>query len=154
MRCSVAASPGLILLLSTFACSGGHGHGPASVQVVRPVSILVEVFDPTTNFVWENVSVRVVEAEQEWSQCTCVSPFEDWFLTDTTGQVLFDEFTLAAEQVGFVQDGAGAAVLGSRRFEDQATVTLEIDAVGFSPVFIDVPLSYGQPDVFVQVPFQ
>jgi hypothetical protein len=46
-----------------------------------------------------------------------------------------------------------AAVLGSRAFEDDATVLLEISAPGFVPVYVDVPLSWSVPDVFVEVPF-
>ena len=30
--------------------------------------------------------------------------------------------------------------------EDEALVVLEIDAVGFSPVIVEVPLSWDQPD--------
>ncbi len=29
----------------------------------QPVALEVEVYDPVTNFVWENVAVRIVEAE-------------------------------------------------------------------------------------------
>ena len=119
----------------------------------RPVSIQVEVFDPVTNFVWEGVSVRVVEAEQEWSQCVCVSPFVTWHVTDVTGQVFIDEFELRAAAVGFLEDGHGAAVLGPQGFEDEATVLLEIAAEGFTTVFAEVPLSWSVPDVFVAVPF-
>lgn len=146
--------PLALLAVLVPACGGDHPRAPVQIPAVRPVSILVEVYDPVTNFVWENVSVRVVESDQEWSQCTCQSPFEDWYLTDGTGRVFLDEFTLAAADVGFIEDGAGAAVLGSRRFEDEATVVLEIDALGFTPVFVEVPLSWDVPDVFVEVPFQ
>lgn len=143
-----------IPLLLLAACGGGHSHSAPPVAVPRPVSILVEVYDPTTNFVWENVSVRVVEADQEWARCTCASPYEDWYLTDASGQVLIDEYLLATAEVGFQRDGAGRAVLGPRGDEDQATVLLQIDAVGFTPVFVEVPLRWDVPDVFVEVPFQ
>ncbi|MGE3175355.1 MAG: hypothetical protein AB7O97_22210 [Planctomycetota bacterium] len=131
----------------------GHGHR-ASVSTARPVSILVEVYHPVTDEVWENVGVRVVEAYQEWSDCTCVSPYDDWYLTDFTGQVLIDEFVLADAAVGFVEDRHGGAVLGSRSFENSAMVTLQIDALGHDTVFVDVPLTFDQPDVFVAVPFE
>ena len=147
-----------VLLLSAFlalsACDEkGHPHHVGTPASPRPVSILVEVYDPATNFVWENVGVRVVEADQEWSQCTCPSPFVDWFFTDSSGQVLIDEFILADAQVGFVEDIDGRALLGSRSFEDQVTVVLEIDALGFTPVLVEVDLSWGVPDVLIQVPF-
>jgi hypothetical protein len=119
----------------------------------RPVSILVEVYDPVTNLVWENVSVRVVEADQEWSNCSCTSPVETWFLTDVTGRVLLDEYLLAAADVGFLEDGNGRAVLGPHAAEDEATVLIEVDAVGFTPVRVAVPLRWDRPDVFVEVPF-
>lgn len=150
--------PRLNLLLSSFlllgACGGHHDHpAPPPVALPRPVSILVEVYDPITNLVWENVSVRVVEADQEWSRCTCSSPYQDWYLTDANGQVLLNEYVLATAAVGFQEDGAGRAMLGPNYDEDQATVVLEIDALGFTPVIVEVPLRWDQPDVFVEVPF-
>jgi len=145
----------LLLPLVFAACGHSHGHGHTAppAEVPRPVSILVEVYDPITNFVWENVSVRIVEADQEWSGCTCASPFVDWYLTDAAGRVLLDEFALAAAEVGFLEDGAGGALLGPGLHEDEATVVLEIDAVGFVPVFVEVPLRWDGPDVFIAVPF-
>jgi hypothetical protein len=139
--------------LAVVSCRGGNSRATLRNESPRLVSILVEVYDPATNLVWENVSVRVVEADQEWSQCTCVSPFVDWYLTDNTGRVLLDEFVLADADVGFLEDGSGRAVLGPRRDEDQATVVLQVDALGFVPVIVEVPLSWDQPDVFVEVPF-
>ncbi len=143
----------LSLAFTVASCRGGNSHASVRNESPRLVSILVEVYDPTTDLVWENVSVRVVEADQEWSQCTCASPYEDWYLTDASGRVLLDEYVLADAEVGFVEDGTGRAVLGPRRDEDQATVVLQIDALGFVPVIVEVPLSWDQPDVFVEVPF-
>lgn len=144
-----------LAVLCVASCHGGHDHTrTVQIPAARPVSILVEVYDPATNFVWENVSVRVVEADQEWSQSTHASPFvDDWFLTDNTGQVFFDEFTLAAAEVGFFEDGAGRALLSGDRREDTATVVLEIDAIGLGSQIVEVPLSWDVPDVFVSVPF-
>ena len=119
----------------------------------RLTSILVEVYDPQTNLVWENVSVRVVEAWQEWSSCLCVSPTVDYLLTDSGGRVLFDEYWLADAQVGFLEDDLGRAVLSPLLDEDDAVVLLEVTAVGFTPVFVEVPLNWEQPDVFVEVAF-
>ena len=108
-----------IRILSTFSLAllaACHVDGPGAVIVTsppaRPVSILVEVYDPVTNQVWENVAVRVVQADQEWSQCTCPSPYQDWMLTSSDGRVLFNEFDLAAAEVGFVLNRDGGAVLG------------------------------------------
>lgn len=117
------------------------------------MSILVEVYDPTTNFVWENVSVRVAEADQEYCGCTYASPFDTAFLTDSSGRVLLDEFILAEARVGFLEDVNQAAVLGSESYRDEATVVLEVSADGFTPVFVEVPLRWDTPDVFVEVPF-
>lgn len=151
-------TPTVLLFLSlavvAASCRGGNSRASVRNESPRLVSILVEVYDPVTNLVWENVSVRIVEADQEWSQCTCVSPYVDWYLTDQTGRVLLDEYLLADADVGFLEDGKGRAVLGPRRDEDQATVVLEIDALGFVPVIVEVPLSWDQPDVFVEVPFE
>ena len=55
------------------AACGGNRRGTTLVGApYRLTSILVEVYDPVTNLAWENVSVRIVEADQEWSGCTCV----------------------------------------------------------------------------------
>ena len=133
------------------ACHEHHDHPPPSVP--RPVSILVEVYDPTTNFVWENVGVRVVQAQQEWSACTCANPMVEYFLTNPDGQVFLDERLLAAAQVGFLVDDAGRAVLGPDPAQDEATVQLEIAAEGFTTVVVEVALSWNTPDVMVSVPF-
>jgi hypothetical protein len=144
------------LLLSAAACDCDDEYYPPPPPPPAPrlVSILVEVYDPVTNFVWENVSVRVVEAYQEWSACICISPYADEYLTDSTGRVLLDEYVLAFAEVGFLLDANGLAVLGSGFDEDQATVLIEVSAEGFVPVYVDVPLTWDQPDVFVEVPFQ
>jgi hypothetical protein len=119
----------------------------------HPVSILVEVFDPVTNLVWENVSVRVAQADQEWCGCTFVSTVPQSFLTDNTGRVLLDEFDLADVQVGFQQDAVGRAQLAPFFDADQALVVIEVFAVGFTAVVVSVPLRWDDPDVFVRVPF-
>jgi hypothetical protein len=151
------ASP-LSLVALSFLLAGCGGGGSSRSSNVSPaparlVSILVEVYDPITNAVWENVSVRVVEADQEWYGGVFASPYQDWFLTDAQGQVFLDEDLLALARVGFLEDDLGRAVLGPDTAEDEATVLLEVDAVGFSPVLVEVPLRWSQPDVFVQVPF-
>jgi hypothetical protein len=143
------------LLASLTACGRGrHSHPTLRTERPRPVSIEVEVYDPATNLVWENVSVRVVEADQEWSRCTCASPYEDWFLTDASGRVFLDEFVLADAEVGFLEDGDGGAVLEPHSRSDEATVVLEIAGEGFASVIVEVPLRWSRPDVFVEVPFE
>lgn len=146
--------PFALLLLP--ACGGADDDLPPPVQTLDPVpvSILVEVYDPVTNFVWENVGVRVVEADQEWADWIYTNPFVDWYLTDTTGQVLLTEYDLAMADVGFRQDANGRALIFPRGFEDQATVLLEVWAEGFASVFVEVDLCWCQPDVFVAVPFR
>jgi hypothetical protein len=143
----------LLLSLLVAACGGGgHSHGGQS-ESPRLVSILVEVYDPGTNLVWENVSVRIVEADQEWSGCTCVSPYLDWYLTGPDGRVWLDEYLLADADVGFLEDRDGRAVLDPSFDQDEALVVLEIDAIGFAPVFVEVLINWDEPDVFVEVPF-
>ena len=145
--------PTLLLVLLLTACNSGRRSNAIVVQPARLVSVLVEVYDPITNLAWENVSVRIVEADQEWSGCTCVSPYLDWFLTDGSGRVLLDEYRLADAEVGFLEESSGAAILEPGLNDDEALVVLEIDAVGFAPVIVEVPVSWADPDVFVEVPF-
>ena len=154
MSTTMRAVPSLLCILASLSACGRGGSTPTlRTPDPRPVSILVEVYDPVTNLVWENVSVRVVESYQEWAGGSYVSPYADYYLTDATGRVLLDEYVLAYADVGFVEDGNGRALLGADRFEDQATVTIEVDGVGFVPVLVDVPVRWDQPDVFVEVPF-
>lgn len=143
-------------LLLLAACGGVDDDPPPVVQTLDPVpvSILVEVYDPVTNFVWENVGVRVVEADQEWADWIYTNPFEDWYLTNAAGQVLLTEYDLAVADVGFRQDAIGRALLFPRGFEDQATVLLEVWAEGFASVFVEVDLCWCQPDVAVAIPFR
>lgn len=146
--------PTVLLLLAATGCGSHHHETPTVRQPEpRPVSILVEVYDPHTNLPWQNVSVRIVEADQEWSGSTWHSPWVDWYLTDANGLVLLDEYLLAAADVGFFEDGVGRAVLGPRYYEDEAVVVLEVAAEGFLPVIVEVPLQWDVPDVHVEVPF-
>jgi hypothetical protein len=150
MRTSLLLSFASLVLLS---CGGSKSRGEVHVDPPRLVSILVEVYDPVTNLVWENVSVRIAEADQEWCGCTYASPFDDWYLTDATGRVLLDEFLLADAQVGFLEDSDGRAVVGAELDRDEVLVVLQVEAPGFTPVVVEVPLNWETPDVFVEVPF-
>ena len=71
----------LLLSMALVGCKRVHRNDPVVVRSSRLVSIEVEVYDPITNFVWEGVSVRIVEADNEWSGCICPSPYLDWFDT-------------------------------------------------------------------------
>lgn len=155
MRSRSAVSVLLFALLAA-SCGSGHRHHHVSAPVQQPrlVSILLEVYDPVTNFALEGVSVRVVESEQEWSGCTCVSPYLDWYETGPAGRLLLDEYVLADAAVGFLVDGYGAAVLSPDPHEDEAWVLLELDAIGYAPIYVEVPLRWDTPDVFVEVPFE
>lgn len=148
--------PIVSLVLLALAACGGSPRRTAVIVVEQPrlVSVLVEVYDPVSNLAWENISVRIVEVDHEWSGCTCVNPVsDDWFLTDSSGRVLLDEYLLADSGVGFLEDGTGSAVIDPEYDRDEATVVLEIDAIGFAPVIVEVPISWAEPDVFVEVPF-
>lgn len=153
MRRPATSALAALLAIVLTACNAGHEKVVVPVATPRPVSILVEVYDPVTNLVWENVSVRVVEVDHEWSGSTWVNPRVEWFLTDNEGLVLFDERLLAASEVGFVTDDAGRAMIGPREFEDEATVVIEVDAPGFTPVIVEVPINWSVPDVTISVPF-
>ncbi len=147
------ASASLVLLLLSLAACVRETHLVATWPP-EPVAIRVEVYDPVTAGVWEGVGVRIVQADQEWSGCTCVSPYTDSFeLTDRAGLVDFNCWDIASYEVGFPLDAAGRAVLGHHPAGDQATVTLEIWAPGYRSVFVDVDLSWHDPYVSVSVPF-
>lgn len=142
----------LLLLTAACDCDDCDDYYCCDPPSPRYVSIQVEVYDPATNYVWENVSVRIVEADQEWSQSTYTSPQVHWILTDRDGLVYFDEYLIAAAEVGFYED-QGAAIIYPDSWNDEATVWLEVAAEGFTPVIVGVPVSWSQPDAFVSVPF-
>ena len=55
---------------------------------LEPVALEVEVYDPVTNFVWENVAVRIVEAEVSGAGGSFTNIFpDDWFFSDQNGLV-------------------------------------------------------------------
>jgi hypothetical protein len=151
---SASLFPLLLLAVAACECDDHDDHLVVPPPEPRPVSILVEVYDPVTNLVWQDVSVRVVEADQQWCGCTYVSPFAEWYLTDANGQVFLDEYVLAAAQVGFVEDPNGRAQLRPEPDADEALVVLEVAALGFTSVIVEVPLRWDTPDVFVEVPFE
>ena len=142
----------LFVLLATSAC-GGHGHSHTPVLQNRSVLIEVEVYDPVTNFVWEDVGVRIVQAEQEWTGAIHVNPVvDDWYYTDPYGLILFSAADLAFADIGF-QESGGLAVISPDYLEDEATVLLEVSAPGFGTVYQSVDLSWDSPTVFVSIPF-
>lgn len=143
--------PWLALVLA--ACSGRRTVF-IEQRTPRLPEIQVEVYDPATNGVWEGVSVRVVEGYHEWSGCTCGAGNLDlWKLTGRDGLVLFTAGDLADADIGFREDSSGDAILSGDRDEDEAWVLVEIDAIGFDRLFVDVPVSWREPTAFISVPF-
>jgi hypothetical protein len=140
-----------LLLLTLGACHHREDTTVVLAAEDRPVAIELEIYDPTTNFVWENVAVRVVEAEVDGAGMGYANIIPDqWFFSDQNGLVFLDSFVFADAQIGFLLNGAGQAVL---EFAEGARVVLEVDALGFTAVFVEVVLSWDQPQVFVSVPF-
>jgi len=142
-----------LVLLALGACSSRRTVY-VTPRAAHPVEIEVEVYDPETNFVWEGVSVRVVEGYHEWSGCTCETAEPDlWLETDETGRVLFTSEFLADVDIGFRVNELGEAVIEADAQSDEAFVLIELDAIGFDRVQVDVPVSWDQPSVLVSVPF-
>lgn len=143
----------LFVLLAAASCGGGAHYHPAPTLKARFVAIEVEVYDPLSGYVWEDVGVRIVQADQEWSSCICVNPLlDDWYYTDAFGVVFFAAADLAFADVGFQEDG-GEAVISPSPLEDEVTVLLEISAPGLGTVYQSVDLSWDEPSIFVSVPF-
>ena len=144
----------VVACLST-ACHYGHGDDPVRFEHNRLVAIEVEVYDPQTNFVWENVGVRLVQANQEWSGCVCTNPErDDWYYTDAFGSVVFSPKRIADADIGFKVDEIGEAIISQPPAEDEAIVLIEVWAENFKPVLREVRLTYDQNDVFVSIPFE
>jgi hypothetical protein len=142
-----------LLIALAAGCGGSKGpHGAAHAQP-RPVSLQVEVYDPVTNGIWENLGVRIVQSDNEWSQCVCESVNEVLLYTDTNGTVYFSGSHLADAEVGFQEDIYGRAVLGPLGHEDEAWVTIEVGDPTLGYEYFEVRLSYQEPDLFVSVPF-
>ena len=149
------------LLAVTAAGCGGHRGTTIVVrsETPRTVSIDAEVFDPVTDFVWENVNVRIVEAEQEWSGCICRSPYPNaWQLSDVDGLVFFgttgEEASLTLEErrrtIELVQkraEGRMFVVAGAFDNVTERAVTLarEMDWLGVDAILSVVPY-YTRPN--------
>jgi hypothetical protein len=151
----------LRILASAFlsvALLGCHGHShrhSVGKPDPRSASLEVEVYDPVTEFVWEGVSVRIVEGAMEWSGCVCPNPDQnEWYLTDGFGTVWWDSVALADTGIGFLEDSYGRAVLAPEYDADEAFVLIELAALGFPTVQYDILLSWDEPDVFVSIPYQ
>jgi hypothetical protein len=154
MRCPSTLGPVLLVALLVGACGSSK-----RVAAVRPeprlAAIEVEVYDPVSNYVWENVGVRVVRAWHEWSGVTVENPDdEQWYLTNQNGLVLLDARALGEARVGFREDLYGRAMIDPEAHVDEADVWLEVWSPGFSSVFVQVPLSFRTPTRFVSVPFE
>lgn len=146
----------LACLALFLAAACGHSDcdpPPPPPPEPRPVSILVEVVDAVTGQPLPAVRVRVLEAYQEWSDSYYDSPFQDVFLTDADGLVFLDEYILSWQDVGFLEDGNGRALLYPGLYEDEADVLVEVDADGFPPALYSITLRWDRPDVYVQLPF-
>jgi hypothetical protein len=155
VRLVVALAALAVLGCLATACHHGHGRDPARLGKDRPVTIEVEVYDPETNYVWENVGVRLVQAEQEWSSCICANPDRnDWYYTDEFGTVVFNPKRIANAEIGFKVDELGRAVISEHPAEDEAYVLIEVWAEGFTPVLREVKVTYKKNDVFLSIPFQ
>ena len=143
----------LFVLLAVASCGGGSHHHHSEPLQNRFVAIEVEVYDPLSGYVWEDVGVRIVQADQEWSSCICVNPLlDDWYYTDAFGVVFFAAADLAFADVGFQEEG-GEAVISPSPLEDEVTVLLEISAPGLGTVYQSVDLSWDEPSIFISVPF-
>ena len=146
----------LVAMTVAALASGCHSrrHHHHHLAVDEPVSIEIEVYDPKTNRVWENVDVRIIEVEHEWSGCLCKNPKQnDFYKTDRDGIVYFSPELLAISDLGFLEDDRGRAVLSPDYLEDEATVYVEISAPGLGAVYERIELDWDQPRVFVSIPF-
>lgn len=144
-----------VLLTASGCHRTSYRHDKAAAPLrARTVAIQVEVYDPVTNLVWENVGVRIVEASVEGSGCICTNPDrDDWYYTDDFGVVDFDAKAIALAEVGFEISDFDEALLSPHVSKDEATVLVEVYAEGYRPVLWEVDISWDRPDAFVQIPF-
>lgn len=89
----------LLTLLPLAGCIEEEDCGCYYEPVPELVTVEVEVYDPVTNLVWENVGVRIVSAWQEWANATYTNPVVVYELTDQTGVVFLDSYDLAVANV-------------------------------------------------------
>lgn len=148
----------LALVLFSLLAAGCTGD---TVVVARPapsavpVEIEVEVYDPASGGVWQDVGVRVVESWQEWSGLRLGTTRPDLFvLTDRNGLVYLSPQLLADYDVGFGEDALGRAIVGPQYDRDEAVVLIEVFAPGFASRLVEVQVDWDQPYTFVSVPFR
>lgn len=136
-------------------CHSAHDDDDyGTVYYDEPASIEIEVYDPKTGYVWQDVSVRIVEVDHEWSGCICPNPTaNDFFYTDEFGVVYFSPELLYDMDLGFLEDGNGRAIMSPDELEDEASVLVEISAPGLGSIYERIELSWEDPRVYIQVPF-
>ena len=119
----------LSLAVGLAGCGGNKTVGFRASP--RAVTLEVEVYDPDTNLVWEGVSVRIVEAEHEWSGVIVENPIaDDWFLTSNTGTVYYSARDLAETSIGFLESDRGDAIIEPERDADEAGAAAVVDDRG------------------------
>lgn len=146
----------LAALSSLTACYDyGRYHRYYGDDDARSVSIEVEVFDPNTSQVWQDVDVRIVEALVEESGVNRVNPNPtDTIRTDRDGLAFFSAHRVGDADVGFVRSSSGRALLERASSRDEAVVTLEVSAANFTSVMRDVRITWSRPNAFVSIPFE
>ncbi len=150
----IALFSALLTACTVGGCHASHGSDSAPIAYDEPVSIEIEVYDPTTGYVWQDVSVRIIEVDHEWSGSIRPNPTKnDYYYTDKFGVVFFSPELLAVSDLGFLEDDRGRAVLSPDYLEDEASVLVEISAPGLGRVYERIEISWDYPRVFIQVPF-
>ncbi len=146
----------LFVGLLTSACGNHHKKAQQVVPLQdQPVALDVEVYDPVSDLVWQDVGVRIVQGDVEATGCLCPSPLvDDWFYTDLDGLVYFAPEDLAFADIGFLEDNRGRAIVGSSFDEDEAYVLLEVWAPGLQSVFWEVKVTWDDPVAVISIPFE
>ena len=131
-----ALIPLLLVTLVLSGCGRRNHSNPKPVAYDRLASLVIEVYDPDTNSVWEGVSVRIVEVEHEWSGRVVPNPIEDdWYVTGRDGTIEFTPKLLGMTNVGFFEDPFGRAVMSPDLDQDEAIVLIEVYGEGLGSAF-------------------
>ncbi|HMQ23782.1 MAG TPA: hypothetical protein PKE00_14915 [Planctomycetota bacterium] len=138
----------LAALLLLGACHRWHDHD------CKPVSLSITVVD-SKNAVWQGMTVRLLEAWNEWSDDRRQGK-DPWatLKTDDRGVVYFNSEDIASAELGFLEEPKGIAVLHSDRWRNEAVFTVEVgdDTLGW--IEVEIPVRFPATHLDVEIEFE
>ncbi|MCA8968976.1 MAG: hypothetical protein KDC95_04310 [Planctomycetes bacterium] len=120
----------------------------------KPVSLSITVVD-SKNAVWQGLTVRILEAWNEWSDDYRQGK-DPWatMRTDDRGLAYFDSEDIASADLGFLESPDGIAVLYDDPWRNEAVFIVEVgdDTLGW--IEVEIPVRYPSTHLDVEIEFE